>query len=114
MKASAIGVLALAVLLGAALVMLALRRRRGSLPLALAHAVSAAGGLGLLLYALGTEPTHKLQNLAALLWGLALLGGLVLLALRLTRREFRTAPPLIAVALHAVLGILALLLLLAS
>ncbi|MFZ9585489.1 MAG: hypothetical protein ACO280_11125 [Pseudohongiellaceae bacterium] len=106
--------LGLALLLGMALVVLALRRRRGSLSLALAHALSAVGGLGLLLSVPSTEPTNKLQNLAALLWGLALLGGLVLLALRLARREFRTAPPLFAVALHALLGVLALLLLLAS
>jgi hypothetical protein len=107
-------VLALALLLGAALVLLALRRRRGSLSLALGHALAAVGGFALLLSALATAPTNKLQNLAALLWGLALLGGLVLLALRVARREFRTAPPLIAVALHALLGVLALLLLLAS
>jgi peptidoglycan/LPS O-acetylase OafA/YrhL len=108
---TAIASFTLAVVLGLALVVLGLRKQRGSLPLALAHASFAVLGLSLLLWQTINSPTQKLYNLAALLFVLALLGGLVLLALRVSKREYRTRPPLFAVILHAVMGVFALLLL---
>jgi peptidoglycan/LPS O-acetylase OafA/YrhL len=101
----------LAVALGLGIVVLGVRYQRSSLLLAVGHGCMVLLGLGLLLWQIFNAPTHKLYNLAALLFVLALLGGLVLLALRLSKREYRTPPPLFAVILHAVMGVFALLLL---
>jgi len=102
----------LAVLLGLWLVVLGLRYRRGSLVLALGHAGVALLGLGFLLkQVFGGGPIHILYNNAALLFVLALLGGLVLLAVRMSKREHRTPPPMFVVGLHAVMAMFALLLL---
>ncbi len=109
---AAIVLFILAVALGLGLVVLGLRRQRGSLPLAAAHAVCALLGLGLLMWGIvNATVTHKLYNLAALLFVLALLGGVVLLALRISKREYRTPPPMIVVIMHATMGVFALLLL---
>ncbi len=108
---AAIASYVLAIALGLTLVVLGLRYRRGSLLLAAAHAGSALLGLGLLIWHIAGAPTQKLYNLAALLFVLALLGGAVLLALRVGKREYRTPPPMIVVTLHAAMGLFALLLL---
>jgi hypothetical protein len=99
--------------MGVTLGLLVLRRQGSSLPLAIAPASLAVLGLVLLLrYIIDTPaPTPKMYNLAALLFIMALLGGLVLLALRVGRREFRTPAPMFVVVLHAILGVVALLLL---
>ena len=101
----------LAAALGIALVVLGLHYRRGSLLLAATHAGCAVLGLVVLLWQIVHAATHKLYNLAALLLVLALLGGVVLLALRISKREYRTPPPLFVVILHAAMGVCALLLL---
>ncbi len=110
---TAIAAFVLAVTLGLALVVLGVRKRRGSLPIAVAHAGSAVLGLGLLVFHIFNTPTtERLHNLAALLFVLTLLGGLVLLALRINKREYRTPPPMSVVILHAAVGVFALVFLL--
>ena len=108
----AIFLFVLALALGMGMVVLGLRFQRGSLPLAAAHVSCAVLGLGVLMWQIvNATVTHKLYNLAALLFVLALLGGVVLLALRTSKREYRTPPPMIVVILHAIMGVFALLLL---
>lgn len=51
------------------------------------------------------------HNEAALLFVLALSGGLVLLALRMGNREHRSPPPMMGVSIHAAMALSALLLL---
>ena len=68
-------------------------------------------GLGLLGRQIFGGRVNMLYNNAALLFVLALFGGLVLLALRMTEREHRTPPPMFVVSLHAVMAMTALLLL---
>jgi hypothetical protein len=101
----------LAAVLGMWLVVLGVRYRRGSLALAAGHAGAALLGLGLLGWQIFGGPVHMLYNNAALLFVLTLFGGLVLLALRLSKREHRTPPPMFVVSLHAVMAMTALLLL---
>ena len=101
----------LAVALGLFLVVLGMRYRRSSLALAMGHACVALLGTGLLGQQILDDSTHKLYNLATFLFVLALFGGLVLLALRMSQREHRTPPPMFIVSLHAIMAIIALLLL---
>ena len=108
---AAIVLFCLAVVLGLWLVVLGMRYRRGSLALAAGHAGVALLGLGLLGNQIYTGPVHKLYNVAALLFVLALFGGLILLTLRINTREDRTPPPMFVVSLHAVMAMIALLLL---
>jgi len=105
---SAILLFFLAVALGLWLVVLAVRYRRSSLALAAAHAGVAVLGLGLLARQIFEGPMHILYNDAALLFVLALLGGLVLLALRINKREHRGPPPMFVVSLHAAMAMIAL------
>ena len=77
----------------------------------IAHAGGALLGLGLLGRQSFGGPVNMLYNNAALLFMLALFGGLVLLALRMSAREHRTPPPMFVVSLHAVMAMTALLLL---
>ena len=109
---AAIVLFCLAAVLGLWLVVLGMRYRRGSLVLAAGHAGVALLGLGLLGNQVFTGPVHKLYNVAALLFVLALFGGLILLLLRVSTREYRTPPPMFVVSLHAVMAMIALLLLL--
>ncbi len=112
MIAIALALFVAAVALGLGLVVLGLSQQRGSLPLAVAHACCAVLGLGLLLWQITTATVStKLYNVAALLFVLAVLGGGVLLALRLGKREYRTPPPMVVVVLHAIMGLFALILL---
>jgi hypothetical protein len=108
---AAILLFCLAAVLGMWLVVLGVRYRRGSLALAAAHAGVALLGLGLLGRQIFGGPVNMLYNNAALLFVLALFGGLVLLALRMSEREHRTPPPMFVVSLHAVMAMTALLLL---
>ena len=101
----------LAAVLGMWLVVLGVRYRRGSLALAAVHAGVALLGLGLLGREIFGGPVNMLYNNEALLIVLALFGGLVLLALRMSEREHRTSPPMFVVSLHAVMAMTALLLL---
>ena len=108
---AAIVLFCLASVLGLWLVVLGMRYRRGSLVLAAGHAGVALLGLGLLGKQVFAGPVNMLYNVAALLFVLALFGGLVLLALRISTREYRTPPPMFVVSLHAVMAMIALLLL---
>jgi hypothetical protein len=101
----------LAALLGLWLVVLGVRYRRGSRALAAAHAGIALLGLVLLGRHIFSSPVHMLYNDAALLFVLALSGGLVLLALRIGNHEHRSPPPMMGVSLHAAMALSALLLL---
>ena len=107
---AAIVLFCLAVALGLFLVVLGVRHRRGSRVLAAVHAGLALLGLGLLGMQVFSGPVHFLYNSAALLFVLALSGGLVLLAVRLGNREHRSPPSMFGVSLHAAMGLLALLL----
>jgi hypothetical protein len=108
---AAIVLFSLAAALGLWLVVLGVRYRRGSRALAAGHAGVALLGLILLGRHIFSSPVHMLYNDAALLFFLALFGGLVLLALRIGNREHRSPPPMIGVSLHAVMAVTALLLL---
>jgi hypothetical protein len=108
---AAILLFCLAVALGLWLVVLGVRHRRGSRALAAAHAAVALLGLGLLARQIFSGPVQMLYNDAALLFVLALSGGLVLLALRIGNREHRSPPPMMGVSLHAAMALSALLLL---
>lgn len=108
---AAIVLFCLAALLGLWLVVLGVRYRRGSRTLAAAHAGVAVLGLVLLGRHIFSSPVQMLYNDAALLFVLALSGGLVLLALRIGNREQRSPPPMMGVSLHAALALSALLLL---
>ena len=107
----AIALFCLAALLGLWLVVLGVRYRRGSRALAAGHAGVAMLGLILLGKHIFSSPVHMLYNNAALLFILALSGGLVLLALRLGNHGHRSPPSMIGVGLHAAMAITALLLL---
>jgi hypothetical protein len=108
---AAIVLFCLAALLGLWLVVLGVRYRRGSRVLAAAHAGVALLGLILLGKHIFSSPVHMLYNDAALLFVLALFGGLVLLGLRLGDHEHRSPPPMIGVSFHAAMALAALLLL---
>jgi len=105
---SAIVLFALAAIVGLYIIFIGLRYQRGSLAVGLGHAGLAVSGLVLLVVAIFRAPMHHLlYNNAALLFVLTLAGGLVLMALR----EGRKPPPMVVVAIHAVMALLALYLL---
>jgi hypothetical protein len=108
---AAIFLFCLAAVLGLWLVVLGVRYRRGSPALAAGHVGIALLGLGLLGRYIFGAPVHMLYNDAALLFVLALTGGLVLLTLRMSNREHRSPPSMIGVSFHAAMAIMALLLL---
>ena len=108
---AAIVLFCLAVGLGLWLVVLGVRHRRGSRTLAAVHAGAALVGLILLGWHIYNSPVHMLYNNAALLFVLALFGGLVLLAVRMGDHEHHSPPPMIGVSLHAAMALSALLLL---
>ncbi len=108
---AAIVLFCLAVALGLFLVVLGVRYRRGSRALAAVHAGLALLGLSLLGMQIFRGPVHVLYNSAALLFVLALSGGLVLLAVRLGNHEPHSPPSMIGVSLHASIALLGLLLL---
>lgn len=108
---AAILLFCLAAALGLWLVVLGVRYRRGSRALAAGHAGVALLGLILLGKHIFSSPVQMLYNNAALLFILALSGGLILLALRMGNHEHRSPPPMFGVGLHAAMALLALLLL---
>jgi len=108
---AAILLFSLAAGLGLWLVVLGVRYRRGSRVLAAGHAGVALLGLILLGRYIFSSPVHMLYNNAALLFILALAGGLVMLALRMGNHEHRSPPPMFGVGLHAAMALTALLLL---
>lgn len=101
---SAILLFCLAATLGLSLVVLGVRYQRGSLALGLTHAGVAVVALGLLVTQIFREHTVFLYNDAALLFGLTLVGGLVLLAVRQERKP----PPMVVVGIHAAIALVAL------
>lgn len=108
---AAIVLFCLAVALGLYLVVLGVRYRRGSRGLAAVHAGVALLGMSLLGMQVFSGPVHFLYNSAALLFVLALSGGLVLLAVRSGDHDRQSPPSMIGVSLHAAMGLVALLLL---
>lgn len=98
---------AVAALFGLSLVVLGVRYQRGSLALGLTHAGIGLLALGLLLVGISREPTRMLYNNAALLFVLAVTGGLLLLAVRKGRKP----PPMVIVGIHGTMATLALTLL---
>jgi hypothetical protein len=108
---AAIALFSLTAVLGLLLIVLGVRYRRGSLPMAAGHVVAALIGLGVLFKVILGGPRNMLYNNAALLFVLTLIGALILLALRVSAREYRTPPPMFMVGLHAVLALAGLLLL---
>ncbi len=109
---AAIVLFCLAVSLGLYLVVLGVRRRRGSRVLAAVHGVVALLGLILFGVQVFKGPVNFLYNNAALLFVLALFGGLALLAARMSNQEHHSPPSMLGVGLHASMGLFALLLLL--
>lgn len=104
----------LAAVLGVSLIVLGVRYRRSSMTLGAGHAATAVLGLVVLGWALFHSPVHMLYNDAALLLVFALLGGLLLLALRVQERGQRKPPPMVVVSLHAVMAVVGILVLLAG
>ena len=107
MLLSSILLFSIAACLGLFMVVLGVRYHRSSLKLALSHASIGLLALALLMTQIFTGVTDKFNNVAALLFILAIIGGLMLFALR----EPKQAPPMILVGIHAFMALLGLLLL---
>lgn len=98
----------LAVGFGVFIMFMGIRYKRGSMALGLTHAGIALVALGLLIVEIFREATtHMLYNNAAILFVMALVGGLVLLALR----KGTEPPAMFVVVLHAAMALVALALL---
>ena len=108
---AAIVVFCLAIALGLYLVFLGVRHRRGSRGLAAAHAAVAFLGLCLLGVRVFKGPIQFWYNSAAMLFVLALIGGLLMLVLRSGDQDKQGPPSMIGVSLHAAMGVSALLVL---
>ena len=94
----------LAIGFGAFLMFIGIRYKRGSMALGLSHAGIAVFALVLLIVQIFREATiHKLYNNAVILFIMAILGGLVLLALR----KGTEPPVMFVVILHAVMALAA-------
>lgn len=108
MIAISIALISLAITLGLYLVYLGVRHHRGSLALAITHAsLAIAGFAALMVYILNTLESYKLYNIVAFLFIMALIGGIVLFALR----EGKKPPAMFLVGLHALMGVIGLYLL---
>ncbi len=94
---------------GLYMVISALRKHRPLPKTGLAHAALALTGTVVLFAHIFTGPTDKLSNVAGLFLLLALTGGALVFALR----EQDRPPPMMGVAAHAIMGLTAILLLLA-
>ena len=93
----------LVILIGLYMAYQGLRHRTNPKVAALLHAGGATLAVIMLLTFIIRSPTkHMMYNLALTLFIMALLGGLVLLALRDGKRP----PPMIVVALHALMGLI--------
>jgi len=93
-----------AVLVGFFLVIRGLRYRKSSLKLGLVHASLAISGIALLLTQIINGPTDKQNNIAALLLLLALVGGVMVFALR----EANKPPAMAVVTIHAIMALVGL------
>ena len=101
----------LAVAFGIFLTYMGVRYQRGSMALGLTHAGIAVVALGMLTVQIFREATiHMLYNDAAIVFVLVMAGGLVLLALR----NGKEPPPMVVVGLHAVMALVAYVLLVAG
>ena len=97
----------LAVLIGLFLVVSGIRKQGTSLSVGLTHASTAIVATGFLATEIINGPINKYNNVAALLMVLALTGGAMLFALR----EPGKPPPMVLVAIHALMALAGLLLL---
>lgn len=97
----------LAASLGLFLVVLGVRYRRRSAKIGLIHASLGLLAFGLLIAQIVSGAINKYNNVAALLMVLALIGGLMLFALR----EHNKPPPMVLVAIHAGMALAGLLVL---
>ena len=104
---SSIILFSLTALLGLFLVVLGMRYHRSSLKMGLIHACTGLLALGLLITQIISGPINKYNNVTALLMILALIGGLMLFALR----EHNKPPPMVLVGIHALMALVALLVL---
>ena len=104
---SSILLFSIAASLGLYLVVLGIRYRRSSLKIGLIHSSLGLLALALLILQIINTEVNKYNNVAALLMILAFIGGLMLFALR----ESNKPPPMILVAIHAVMALIGLLLL---
>ena len=93
--------------IGFYLVYLGLRQRKRSSGLGLMHAGLALTGSIVLFTAIFTGPIDKLNNVAALFLFFAILGGGMVFALH----EKNRPPAMAAVTVHAIMGMVAILLL---
>ena len=96
-----------AVVIGIYLVYLGVQQRKRSPGLGLTHAGLALSGFIVLLIEIYTGPTDKLNNVAALLLFFAILGGGMVFALN----EENRPPAMAAVTIHAIMGLVGILLL---
>lgn len=90
-----------AIAIGLYLVILGLRKRERSPGLGLTHASAASAGLIVLLAMIFTGPTDKVNNVAALFLVFAIIGGGMVFALH----EDKKPPSMVAVTVHAVMGL---------
>ena len=104
---SSIILFSLAASLGLFLVVLGVRYRRSSLKIGLIHASIGLLAFGLLIAQIFSGATSKYNNFAALLMVFALVGGLMLFALR----EHDKPPPMALVGIHAFMALVGLLVL---
>ena len=93
-----------AVAVGAYLVFLGLRHRKRSRALALTHASLALTGTIVLFLEIFSDPTDKLNNVAALFLFFAIVGGGIVFALN----EESRPPSMGAVTVHAIMGLVGL------
>lgn len=107
MVLAAIVLFCVAAVFGLSLAIIGVRYKRGSLALGLGHATIAVLALALLGGHIFTSRIDMLYDNAALLFVLALGGGVVLLALR----EGRKPPPGVVVGIHGAMAFVAIILL---
>lgn len=93
--------------LGLFLVVLGARYHRSSLKIGLSHASIGLIALVVLFFQIFNGAMNKYNNVAALLMILAIVGGLMLFALR----EKSKPPPMVLVGIHAVMVLVGLLVL---
>ncbi len=94
----------LAAVFGMSLAVVGARYQRSSIALGLGHAGIGVLALVILSLQIFRGPIHRLYNDAAVLFLLAIAGGVVLLALR----EDRRPPPLVVVGIHGAMALVAL------
>lgn len=103
MVLAAIVLFALAAAMGLSLAVTGRRHQCSYLSLGIVHAGIAIVALGLLAARILSGPMDKLFNNAAVLFLLALVGGVLLLALH----EDRKPPPMMVVGIHGVMALAA-------